>query len=58
MRQTGLKGSAKMTSIWPKNEYYYMKAYTAPTNYAPSLIDTIYTRDVVNMWNTYKNSLR
>lgn len=58
MRQTGLKGSAKMTSIWPKNEYYYMKAYTTPTSYAPSLIDTIYTRDVVNMWNTYKNSLR
>ncbi|MDE6398956.1 MAG: hypothetical protein K2L51_06515 [Clostridiales bacterium] len=58
MRQTDLKGSAKMTSIWPKNEYYYMKAYKSPSSFAPSYIDTIYSRDVVNMWTAYKASLR
>ncbi|MDE7330506.1 MAG: hypothetical protein K2N30_05435 [Clostridia bacterium] len=57
MRSTGLKGTAKMTSMWPTNNYFYLKAWNENTNteWAPdSLFATIYGDKIVRMWDTYK----
>lgn len=59
MRQTTLRGSARMTTVWAKNDYYYAKAWNEPNNsaYAPdTLLKSIYT-SVSGMWETYKKEL-
>lgn len=56
IRQTTLRGSARMTTIWPKNNYYYAKAWADPASYAPdALMDTIYSGEggITTMWATY-----
>ena len=58
MRDTELKAEARMTSVWPENQYYYTKAFTSPTNgdYKPSkLISDIFKKES-GKWNNYKNS--
>ncbi|MBD5632558.1 MAG: hypothetical protein HDP34_04950 [Clostridia bacterium] len=60
MRSTQLKGSARMTSVWPNNKYYYLNAWKEPTNtaYQPTtLIPNIYQNDVLKLWETYKKLL-
>lgn len=59
MRKTDLRGSARMTTIWPTNKYYYLLAWKQNTNAqysAKTLIPTLYN-DVVTRWNVYKNDL-
>lgn len=58
MRQTTLRGSAVMTTIWPNNTYYYTLAWRAPNDaqYTPErLMDNIYngTGGIKAMWQTY-----
>lgn len=59
MRNTELKGSAVMTTIWPGNLYYYLKAWNTPDAYAPdTLIDqTVYAKYVLAGWNTFKKEM-
>ena len=59
MRQTSLRGTAKMTTIWPKNKYYYLQAWSNPGNsdYTPSgLISSLYST-VNNEWPLYLSEL-
>lgn len=58
MRSTDLKGTAVMTTIWPANKYYYLKAYQSPSSYTPELLlSDLYQNSVVKMWATYKKDL-
>ncbi len=60
MRNTDLRGTARMTTIWPTNEYYYLKAWQANTSdeYKPAtLIPHIYNDVIVKRWNVYKQDL-
>ena len=62
MRNTGLKGSARMTSVWPKNNYYYIEAWRYPDNskYKPENLipTTIYSEIIEKSWETYKKAIR
>lgn len=59
MRNTDLKGTAVMTSVWPGNQYYYYSAWQNPSNYtAEKLIGkTLYTDYVVASWDAFKRSM-
>ncbi len=57
MRQTGLKGTAKMTTIWPENNYYYYKAWgnNSDAQYSPDALFSTMNGDVNKRWQMYKN---
>ncbi len=58
MRKTDLRGTARMTTIWPENGYYYLKAWQNAAAYTPdSLFDDIYNKTVSAKWNIYLNDL-
>lgn len=67
MRKTDLRGSARMTTIWPTNSYFYLKAWqgNAPTasesglvSYKPDdLVKYLYNNVVSARWETYKKDL-
>lgn len=58
MRDTQLRGTARMTTVWPTNVYYYYKAYQTPASYTPEklLNKTVYNDIVVARWDTYKRA--
>ncbi|MDE5722354.1 MAG: hypothetical protein K2I30_06445 [Clostridia bacterium] len=57
MRKTSLRGSARMTTIWPENDYWYLQAWQTPQSNAPDqLINKLYN-NVNTRWNTFKNEL-
>lgn len=58
MRQTQLKGTARMTTMWPRYEYFYFKSYdnASVNTYKPdTLFNTIYNT-VSSLWNQWKGS--
>ena len=58
MRKTTLRGSARMTTIWPTNKYYYMLAWQGSSDYRPEkLMSDIYNDTIVKRWNSFKNDL-
>ncbi|MBD5131882.1 MAG: carbohydrate ABC transporter substrate-binding protein [Clostridiales bacterium] len=69
MRKTDLRGSARMTTIWPTNSYFYLKAWQGaePTatekssglqSYKPTdLIPYLYDKIITARWETYKKDL-
>ena len=59
MRKTDLRGSARMTTIWPTNSYYYLKAWLEPSKYTPSSLikQQIYNDIIVKRWNVFKADL-
>lgn len=59
MRKTDLRGSARMTTIWPTNDYYYLKAWQTPAQYTPAQLiqQKIYNNIIVARWDTYKKDL-
>lgn len=59
MRNTNLKGTAVMTSVWPGNQYYYYKAWQTPGSYtAEKLIkEDLYQKYVLASWNTFKGAM-
>ena len=62
MRKTDLRGSARMTTIWPTNKYYYSMAWTATggdvAKYQPkALFDDLYKSTITDRWNIYKADL-
>lgn len=60
MRNTDLKGTARMTTVWPINNYYYLKAWNDNNNadYKPeTLIKDLYDNTVSARWNIYIKDL-
>lgn len=58
MRDTQLRGTARMTTVWPTNVYYYYKSWQSPEQYTPEkLLDTtIYEGIIDKRWETYKKA--
>ena len=57
MRKTDLRGTARMTTIWPENDYVYLKAWQNSAKYAPdALFEDIYNK-VTTKWQIYLNDL-
>lgn len=57
MLTTSLKGTAKMNSVWPGNNYYYLKAFGGDKSKEPkALFDSIYG-DLKKQWTFYKNEM-
>ena len=57
MRKTSLRGSARMTTIWPENKYYYLQAWQSPNQNEPqTLIQSLYST-VQNKWSVFKKEL-
>lgn len=59
MRKTGLRGTARMTTMWPENDYYYYKAWGEPSNasYSPATLFTTIYGNIQSRWNVYKQDL-
>lgn len=66
MRKTNLRGNARMTTVWPTNEYFYLKAWSAGagnsmqfnptervTNTPTDLMNKIYGTFITSRWSTY-----
>ncbi len=60
MRNTSLRGTSRMTTIWYINQYYYTLAYLNPTadSYKPDkLFDDMYS-DIGSSWNSYLSQIQ
>lgn len=59
MRKTDLRGSARMTTIWPTNNYYYFKAWQGNNSieFKPDKLFSDIFKKVKDNWNVYKNDL-
>ena len=60
MRNTDLKGTARMTTVWPINNYYYLKAWNEnnKADYKPDkLISDLYKNTITARWNIYIKDL-
>ena len=57
MRKTSLRGSARMTTVWPENKYYYLQAWQSPEKNEPqTLIEALYST-VDSKWNVFMKEL-
>lgn len=57
MRKTSLRGSARMTTVWPENKYYYLQAWQSPEKNEPqTLIEALYST-VNSKWNVFMKEL-
>ena len=65
MRGTSLRHTARMTAMWPENEYYYLKAYNGDVVYTgrsekcdpDSLFTYIYKNIIQQRWSNYVSEL-
>lgn len=58
MRNTALRGTARMTTVWYNNLYYYINAYQQPGSYEPNDLFGSIWGDVNESWATYRNQIQ